>query len=149
MNAYNLEDFLNILIRLKCLYIWKKHCLGSSSFPALYNEYTVYKIISILDWTPIMHNINLYVAQILKDLLIFTSKYLYIWKQHCIALSKHRHAIVDPSAWQRMRICVAKEKIGCSGVKILYITWEANVLKFTKNYNNNDSSKFLWTWQKA
>ena len=47
----------------------------SSSFPALYNEYTVYKIISILDCMPIlMHNINLYVAQILKVLLIFTSK---------------------------------------------------------------------------
>jgi hypothetical protein len=112
----------------------------SSSFPALYkyNEYTVYKIISILDWMPIMHNINLYVAQILKDL------------QHCIAPSRHRHAIVDPSAWQRMCSCAAKEKIGCSGVKILYITWEVNVLKFTKNCNNdNDSSKFLWTWQKA
>jgi hypothetical protein len=55
-----------------CLYIWKKHC---RSFPALYNdynEYTVYKIISILDWMPIMHNINLYVAQVLKDLLVFT-----------------------------------------------------------------------------
>jgi hypothetical protein len=35
-----------------------------------------------------------------------------------------------------MRICATKEKIGCSGVKILYTTREANVLKFTKNYNN-------------
>ena len=34
--------------------------------------------------------------------------------------------------------------IGCSGVKILYTTREANVLKFTKNYNNeSDSSNFL------
>jgi hypothetical protein len=49
-----------------------------------------------------------------------------------------------------MRICATKEKIECSGVKILYTTWEANVLKFTKNYNNeSDSSKFLWTWQKV
>jgi hypothetical protein len=121
----------------------------SSSFPALHNEYTVYKIISILDWMPIMHNINLYVAQILKDLLIFMSKiFIYLKTTLCRsfeASSRHRS-----TAWQRMCICAAKEKIGCSGVKILYITWEANVLKFTKNYNNdNDSSKFLWTWQKA
>jgi hypothetical protein len=34
-----------------------------------------------------------------------------------------------------MRICATKEKIGCSGVKILYTTREAIVLKFTKNYN--------------
>jgi hypothetical protein len=40
-----------------------------------------------------------------------------------------------------MRICAAREKIGCSGGKILCRTREANVLKFTNIYDN-DSSKF-------
>jgi hypothetical protein len=34
-----------------------------------------------------------------------------------------------------MRISAAKEKIGCSVVNILYTT---NVIKFTKNYNNEN-----------
>jgi hypothetical protein len=119
----------------------------SSSFPALYNEYTVYKIISILDWMPIMDNINLYVAQILKDLLIFTSKILiYLKTTLCRsfeALSRHRS-----TAWQR--ICAAKEKNRVFQGKDPLHNMRSECSKIYKNYNNdNDSSKFLWTWQKA
>jgi hypothetical protein len=91
----------------------------SSSFPALYkyNEYTVYKIISILDWMPIMHNINLYVAQILKDLLIFTSKiYIYIFENNTVSLLR---SIVTPLLIHRLdsacAVALLKKKSGVPG----------------------------------
>jgi hypothetical protein len=109
------------------IHLKKQHCLAPSH-AALYNEYTVYKIISILDWMPIMHNINLYVY-IPKYLLIFTSK-IFIHLKTTLCRSFEASSPRWSTAWQRMRICAAKEKIVCSGVKILYTTWEANVLKF-------------------
>jgi hypothetical protein len=125
----------------------------SSSFPALYNEYTVYKIIDT--WLNAHNAYHQFIccADSQRFTYIhrqFTSKiFIYLKTTLCRsfeASSRHRWS----TAWQRMRICAANEKIGCSGVKILYITWEANVLKFTKNYNNdNDCLKFLWTLQKA
>jgi hypothetical protein len=47
-----------------------------------------------------------------------------------------------------MRICAAKEKLGDPGERSFTQHGEENVIKLTKNYNNNDSWKFLRTWQK-
>ena len=66
--AQNLKAFLNI-IHVWNVYTFRNNtCLAASLALYLYIEYTV-KIISILNWMPVMHNIDLYIAQILKDLL--------------------------------------------------------------------------------
>jgi hypothetical protein len=43
-----------------------------------------------------------------------------------------------------MRICAAEEKMGVPGERSFTQRGEANVIKLTKNYNNNnDTWKFL------
>jgi hypothetical protein len=87
---------------------------------------------------PVMRNINLYIALILKDLLNIHFWNVYTFEN---APSQHRHVIVDLRIDGACAFSLLKKKMGVQGKNPLH-----NMRSECSKINNNDSdsSKFLW-----